>query len=134
MRAAPRPIGIEIRMPTTDAATGTTYGLGLSILYALVGAVVGFATGVPYWHGLSAFIGAGLVFAGVTDTFQGTASSGVDYEALNTLEAVFPAVQAPLALRPAAGSRGAGAAAGARLPVAARAQLVQRREAISPRQ
>jgi len=34
----------------------------------LAGAVMGFVTGVPYWHGLSAFVGAGLMFAGITDT------------------------------------------------------------------
>ena len=34
----------------------------------LAGAVLGFVTGVPYWHGLSAFVGAGLMFAGITDT------------------------------------------------------------------
>ncbi len=34
----------------------------------LAGAALGFLTGVPYWHGLSAFVGAGLVFAGITDT------------------------------------------------------------------
>lgn len=33
----------------------------------LVGAVLGFFVS-PYWIGLSAFVGAGLVFAGITDT------------------------------------------------------------------
>jgi hypothetical protein len=33
----------------------------------LVGAALGFFVH-PYWIGLSAFVGAGLVFAGVTDT------------------------------------------------------------------
>jgi hypothetical protein len=33
----------------------------------LVGAVLGFFVH-PYWIGLSAFIGAGLAFAGITDT------------------------------------------------------------------
>lgn len=34
----------------------------------VLGAVLGFATGSAYWHGLSAFVGAGLMFAGITDT------------------------------------------------------------------
>lgn len=34
---------------------------------ALLGAILGFAVH-PYWHGLSGFIGAGLVFAGITNT------------------------------------------------------------------
>lgn len=34
----------------------------------LLGAVLGFATGSPWWHGLSAFVGAGLMFAGITNT------------------------------------------------------------------
>ncbi|MGY8689398.1 MAG: rhodanese-like domain-containing protein, partial [Verrucomicrobiales bacterium] len=34
----------------------------------VVGAILGFVTGTPYWHGLSAFVGAGLLFAGITDT------------------------------------------------------------------
>ena len=33
----------------------------------LVGALLGYLVH-PYWNGLSAFVGAGLVFAGVTDT------------------------------------------------------------------
>ncbi len=36
-------------------------------LLVLIGAVLGFFIH-PYWIGLSAFVGAGLVFAGVTDT------------------------------------------------------------------
>jgi len=36
-------------------------------LLVVVGAVLGFALH-PGWHGISAFVGAGLVFAGVTDT------------------------------------------------------------------
>ena len=36
-------------------------------LMVLVGAVLGFFVH-PYWIALSAFVGAGLVFAGVTDT------------------------------------------------------------------
>jgi rhodanese-related sulfurtransferase len=36
-------------------------------LLVLIGAVLGFAVH-PYWIALSAFVGAGLVFAGITDT------------------------------------------------------------------
>jgi len=34
----------------------------------LLGAILALATGNIYWIGISAFVGAGLVFAGVTDT------------------------------------------------------------------
>lgn len=36
-------------------------------LMAFSGAVLGYAVH-PYWHGLSGFVGAGLTFAGITDT------------------------------------------------------------------
>lgn len=36
-------------------------------LLAFSGMVLGF-TQHPYWHGLSGFVGAGLIFAGLTDT------------------------------------------------------------------